>query len=59
MPTLSGGILQRWQSQGDPQGAVGLALVALVVFLEFQVGHSSMLQEVVEEAIILMMLAIL
>ncbi len=31
VPTLSGGILQRWQSQGDPQGAVGLALVALVL----------------------------
>jgi len=31
VPTLSGGILQRWQSEGDPQGAVGLALVALLI----------------------------
>ena len=31
VPTLSGGILQRWQSEGDPQGAVGLALVALAI----------------------------
>ncbi len=31
VPTLSGGILQRWQSEGDPQGAVGLALIALVI----------------------------
>ncbi|SBO41812.1 iron ABC transporter permease [Cyanobium sp. NIES-981] len=31
VPTLSSGILQRWQNQGDPQGAVGLALVALVI----------------------------
>ncbi len=31
VPTLSAGILQRWQAEGDPQGAVGLALVALVI----------------------------
>ncbi len=31
LPTLSGGILQRWQNDGDPQGAVGLALAALVI----------------------------
>ena len=31
VPTLSGGILQRWQNDGDPQGAVGLALLALAV----------------------------
>jgi iron(III) transport system permease protein len=31
VPTLSSGILQRWQNQGDPQGAVALALVALVI----------------------------
>ncbi len=31
VPTLSGGILQRWQNEGDPQGAVALALVALVI----------------------------
>jgi len=31
VPTLSVGILQRWQSEGDPQGAVALALVALVI----------------------------
>ena len=31
VPTLSGGILQRWQSDGDPQGAVALALMALVI----------------------------
>ncbi|QPN64795.1 iron ABC transporter permease [Synechococcus sp. CBW1004] len=31
VPTLSVGILQRWQNDGDPRGAVGLALVALVM----------------------------
>ncbi|MFQ6538077.1 MULTISPECIES: ABC transporter permease [Aphanothece] len=31
VPTLSTGILQRWQNDGDPQGAVGLALVALAI----------------------------
>jgi len=31
VPTLSSGILQRWQNEGDPQGAVALALVALVI----------------------------
>jgi iron(III) transport system permease protein len=31
LPTLSSGILQRWQNDGDPRGAVGLALVALVL----------------------------
>ena len=31
VPTLSSGILQRWQNDGDPQGAVALALVALVI----------------------------
>lgn len=31
VPTLSSGILQRWQNDGDPQGAVALALVALLI----------------------------
>ena len=31
VPTLSGTILQRWQSDGDPQGAVGLALITLAL----------------------------
>jgi len=31
VPTLSSGILQRWQNDGDPQGAVALALIALVI----------------------------
>lgn len=31
VPTLSRGILQRWQGEGDLPGAVGLALVALVM----------------------------
>ncbi|MCT0214035.1 MULTISPECIES: iron ABC transporter permease [unclassified Synechococcus] len=31
VPTLSRGILQRWQGEGDLQGAVGLALLALVM----------------------------
>ena len=31
VPTLSTGILQRWQNEGDPQAAVGLALVALAI----------------------------
>jgi iron(III) transport system permease protein len=31
VPTLSVGVLQRWQSDGDPSGAVGLALLALLI----------------------------
>ena len=31
VPTLSSGILMRWQQDGDPQGAVALALMALVI----------------------------
>lgn len=31
VPTLSGGILQRWQNDGDPQGAAALALIALLI----------------------------
>ena len=31
VPTLSSGILMRWQQNGDPQGAVALALLALVI----------------------------
>ncbi len=31
VPTLSGGILQRWQNEGDPRGAVSLALMALAI----------------------------
>lgn len=31
VPTLSGTILQRWQSDGDPHGAVGLALITLAL----------------------------
>jgi iron(III) transport system permease protein len=31
VPTLSVGILQRWQQEADPQGAVALALLALLI----------------------------
>ena len=31
VPTLSTGILQRWQNDGDPRSAVALALVALLI----------------------------
>lgn len=31
VPTLSSGILMRWQQEGDPQGAAGLALAALLI----------------------------
>jgi len=31
VPTLSSGILMRWQQDGDPQGSVALALMALVI----------------------------
>ncbi|MEY4825317.1 MAG: ABC-type Fe3+ transport system permease component [Cyanobacteriota bacterium] len=31
VPTLSTGLLQRWQGEGDPQGATSLALTALAV----------------------------
>ncbi|MEB3351186.1 MAG: iron ABC transporter permease [Cyanobacteriota bacterium] len=31
VPSLSSGILQRWLGEGDPAGAVGLALVALLI----------------------------
>jgi iron(III) transport system permease protein len=33
VPTLSSGVLQRWQNDGDPQGAVGLALLALAIVI--------------------------
>ena len=31
VPTLSSGILQRWQNDGDPRGAAALALLALAI----------------------------
>jgi len=31
VPTLSSGILMRWQQDGEPQSAVGLALLALLI----------------------------
>ena len=31
VPTLSTGILERWQNEGDPRGAVVLALMALII----------------------------
>jgi iron(III) transport system permease protein len=31
VPTLSTGILERWQNEGDPRGAVALALMALII----------------------------
>jgi iron(III) transport system permease protein len=31
VPTLSVGILQRWQQEADPQGAVALALLAMLI----------------------------
>ncbi|MCP9848433.1 iron ABC transporter permease [Cyanobium sp. Morenito 9A2] len=31
LPTLSSGILQRWQGEGNPEAAVGLALMALLI----------------------------
>ncbi|MEB3323123.1 MAG: ABC transporter permease subunit [Synechococcaceae cyanobacterium] len=31
VPTLSSGILQRWQNEGDPRGAAALALLALLL----------------------------
>lgn len=33
VPTLTGGILERWQAEGDLPGAVALALLAMVVVL--------------------------
>ncbi|MEB3265457.1 MAG: iron ABC transporter permease [Cyanobacteriota bacterium] len=39
VPSLSGGILQRWQGEGDPAGAVGLALVALLIVSALVAGE--------------------
>ena len=33
VPTLTGGILERWQAEGDLPGAVALALLAMVIVL--------------------------
>jgi len=44
VPTLSRGILQRWQGEGDLQGAVGLALLALVM-VSLLVGAESWLRQ--------------
>jgi len=33
VPTLTGGILERWQAEGDLPGAVSLALLAMVIVL--------------------------
>ena len=42
VPTLSSGILMRWQQDGDPQGAVALALVALVIVALLVGGERSL-----------------
>lgn len=44
VPTLSGGILMRWQQDGDPQGAVALALLALVIVALLVGGERSLRQ---------------
>ena len=39
IPSLSGGILQAWQAEGNPAGAVGLALVTLCIVMLLLVGE--------------------
>ena len=33
IPSLSAGILEAWQADGNPAGAIGLALITLVIVL--------------------------
>ena len=33
IPSLSAGILETWQTEGNPTGAIGLALITLVIVL--------------------------
>ncbi len=42
VPSLSGGILQRWQGEGDPAGAVGLALLALLLVSALVAGERAL-----------------
>jgi len=39
IPSLSAGILQAWQADGNPAGAVGLALVTLCIVMVLLVGE--------------------
>ena len=39
IPSLSGGILQAWQAEGNPAGAVGLALITLCMVMVLLVGE--------------------
>lgn len=39
IPSLSGGILQAWQADGNPAGAVGLAMITLCIVMVLLVGE--------------------
>jgi iron(III) transport system permease protein len=39
IPSLSAGILQAWQAEGNPAGAVGLALITLCIVMVLLVGE--------------------
>ena len=39
IPSLSAGILQAWQAEGNPTGAVGLALITLAIVMVLLVGE--------------------
>ena len=39
IPSLSGGILQAWQAEGNPAGAVGLALITLCIVMVLLIGE--------------------
>ena len=42
IPSLSAGILETWQSNGDPAGAISLALITLVIVLTLVVCERSL-----------------
>ena len=44
IPTLSAGILQAWQADGNPGGAIALALVALVIIASLLVSERRLRQ---------------
>ena len=42
IPSLSGGILQAWQAEGNPAGAVGLALITLCIVMVLLVAERNL-----------------
>ena len=42
IPSLSAGIMETWQTEGNPSGAIGLALITLVIVLALVVSERSL-----------------